>query len=233
MSARILVVDDDRQIARLVASYLERAGFETVSAYDGESAITVARATVPELVVLDVMMPGRDGLSVMEALRAEPRLAAVPVILLTARVATDDRLQGFAAGADDYVTKPFQPAEVVARVRAVLRRTQGERRERRVLRHGDVELDADLHEVRVRGAPAALTPTEFAILETLMAMPRRVFTRTELIEAAGDQTHAGLDRTVDSHVKNLRRKIERDPARPALIETVYGVGYRFGGPEKP
>lgn len=233
MSHRILVVDDDKQIVRLVRSYLEQAGFQVLTAFDGESALHLLRRERPDLMVLDVMLPDRDGWEITRLVRADPALAATPIVMLTARVDEADRVVGLELGADDYVTKPFNPRELVARVRAVLRRTTGAVQPLRVLRCGDLVLDPDRHEATLAGQPLDLTPTEFDILHTLMANPGHAFTRSELIERALGYAYEGLDRTVDSHIKNLRRKIEPDPANPTYIQTVYGVGYRLRGEELP
>lgn len=227
VNERILVVDDDKQIVRLIESYLSQSGFRVTTAFDGEAALHAIRREKPDLVVLDLMLPGRDGKDVTRTVRADPDLAALPVIMLTARVTDTDKIVGLELGADDYITKPFNPAEVVARVRAVLRRTAGGTQVGRTLRSGTLSLDPERHDVTLSGDPVELTPTEFAILEVLMKHPGRAFTRGELIETALGYTYEGLERTVDSHVKNLRRKIEEDPARPAVIQTVYGVGYRL------
>jgi two-component system alkaline phosphatase synthesis response regulator PhoP len=233
MVHRILVVDDDKQIARLIRSYLEQAGLQVVIAHDGETALHILRREHPDLVVLDLMLPDRDGWDVTRTVRSDPALAATPIIMLTARVEDTDRIVGLELGADDYVTKPFNPREVVARVRAVLRRTSGSSQPARTLRSGDLSLDPDRHEVTLAGESVDLTPTEFDLLHTLMANPGHAFTRAELIERALGYTYDGLDRTVDSHIKNLRRKIEPDPVNPTTIQTVYGVGYRLRGEGAP
>jgi DNA-binding response OmpR family regulator len=225
MAARILVVDDDKQIVRLVRSYLEQAGMVTYGAYDGNEAMQMLRAERPDLVVLDLMLPHRDGWEITQALRNDERLASTAILMLTARVEETDKLVGFELGADDYLTKPFNPQEVVARVKAILRRVSGTPTPARVLEVGVIRLDADARTVTVRDRLLEVTPTEFAILQTLMERPNRVFTRTELIEQALGYSYDGLERTLDSHIKNLRKKIEIDPGEPRLIETVFGVGY--------
>ncbi|MEA3334806.1 MAG: response regulator transcription factor [Chloroflexota bacterium] len=231
MTQHILVVDDDRQIARLIRSYLEQADFRVTVAYDGETALHALRRDRPDLLVLDLMLPGRDGWQITRTVRADPVLAATPIIMVTARVEDTDRVVGLELGADDYVTKPFSLREVVARVRAVLRRTSGQSLAgpAKLVRIGDISLDPDRHEVFLAGVPLELTPTEFDLLHILMANPGHVFTRGELIERGLGYNYDGLDRTVDSHIKNLRRKIEADPADPTYIQTVYGVGYRLEG----
>lgn len=225
MASRILVVDDDKQIVRLVRSYLEQAGMTTYAAYDGNEALHAIRTERPDLVVLDLLLPERDGWEITRALRADERLAAIPILMLTARVEDSDKILGFELGADDYLTKPFNPLEVVARVKAILRRASGIPALARVLEVGPLRLDMDSRIVTANGRALEVTPTEFSILHTLMAHPNRVFTRGELIEQALGYTYEGLERTLDSHIKNLRKKIEVDPGQPRIIETVFGVGY--------
>jgi two-component system alkaline phosphatase synthesis response regulator PhoP len=227
MAARVLVVDDDKQIVRLLQSYLEKAGMTVLTAHDGETALHVIRRERPDLVVLDWMLPGRDGWDITRRLRADEHLAATPIVMLTARVEDTDKILGLELGADDYVTKPFNPAEVVARARAVLRRASGPPRPARVLEIRGLRLDLDRHEVNVDGRAVETTPTEFALLRALMENPNHAFTRGELIEKALGYNYEGLDRTVDSHIRNLRKKIEGDPSQPEHIETVFGVGYRM------
>ncbi len=225
MAQTILVVDDEARIVKLVRDYLERAGFDVLSAADGETALTLARLEQPDLIILDLMLPAVDGLDVCRRLRQE---SGVPIIMLTARVEEADRIVGLELGADDYVTKPFSPRELVARVRATLRRASGEVGPTTLLRVGDVELDTASLEASVAGEPVDLTPTEFQLLATLVRQPGRIFSREQLLEAVHGVAFDGYDRSVDSHIKNLRRKIEPDPRRPRYIQTVYGVGYRFG-----
>ena len=229
MSARILVVDDDPQIVRLVRSYLEQAGFQVLVAYDGEQALHVLCRERPDCLVLDLMLPKRDGWNLTRLIRADEHLATTPILMLTARVEDTDKLIGLELGADDYVTKPFNPQEVVARVRALLRRAQWNAQlpAGAIYDYGDLRLDDYAHVVEVNGQPVDLTPTEFALLRAFMANPNYAFTRGELIERALGYDYEGLERTIDSHIKNLRRKIEPDPANPIYIETVIGVGYRF------
>jgi DNA-binding response OmpR family regulator len=224
MSQTILVVDDEPQIVRLVRAYLEEAGFRVVTASDGQEALHVARHEKPDLVVLDILMPRMDGLEFTRHIRRERN---VPIIMLTARAEETDRIVGLELGADDYVTKPFSPREVVARVRAVLRRIQPQPDSSPVLRVGSLTLDRATHIVAVSGQPVDLTPTEFGILETLMTTPGRVFSRGELLEAVQGIAFEAYERTVDAHIKNLRRKLESDPAHPRYILTVRGVGYRL------
>jgi DNA-binding response OmpR family regulator len=229
VSARILVADDDRKIAALVRTYLERAGHSVVTVHDGRAALVECRRRRPDLAILDVMMPHLDGRDVCHVLRAE---SDVPVILLTARSSEDDQVAGLGIGADDYVTKPFSPRALVARVEALLRRAQPVTEQAEPLRGGDLVLDEERHLVTRAGEPVACTPAEFRILRELMAHPRRVYTRTRLLEAAFGFDHDALERTIDVHVMNLRRKLEADPAQPRHLVTVYGVGYTFS-PDVP
>jgi DNA-binding response OmpR family regulator len=220
----ILVIDDEARIVKLVRDYLERAGFDVFSAHDGETALALARLEKPDLIVLDLMLPGVDGLDVCRRLRQE---SGVPIIMLTARVEEADRVVGLELGADDYVTKPFSPRELVARVRATLRRANGQLGPTPILRAGDVELDTATLTATVAGQPVDLTSTEFHLLAVLVRQPGRIFSREQLLEAVHGVAFDGFDRSVDSHVKNLRRKIEPNPRQPRYIQTVYGVGYRF------
>jgi two-component system, OmpR family, alkaline phosphatase synthesis response regulator PhoP len=229
MAQRILVVDDDTRIIRLVRAYLEQAGYAVLAAADGAAALRAIRAERPDLVILDLMLPDRDGWEITRIVRADPHLARLPIIMLTARVEDTDRIVGLELGADDYVPKPFNPRELVARVRAVLRRASSETAPPRVLEIGDLHLDLDRHVITRGGQPIDLTPTEFDLLKVFMEYPGHAFTRGELIEKGLGYTYDGLDRGVDSHIKNLRKKIEPDPASPAYIQTVYGVGYRLQG----
>jgi DNA-binding response OmpR family regulator len=227
----ILVVDDDPKIARLVRSYLEQAGYVVDVVHDGDQALQAMRSRVPHLVVLDLMLPGRDGLSVAQAMRTDAALRSVAILMLTARVDDVDRIVGLELGADDYVTKPFNPREVVARVKAILRRTTpaADDAAPQVLAFGDIRLDPAAHRVTAAGDEVILTPSEFDILHLLMAHPGQAFSRAQIIEQGLGYDYAGLERTVDSHVKNLRRKLQVADGQPDLIETVFGVGYRFRG----
>jgi len=229
MSQRILVVDDDRQIVRLVRSYLEQAGFTVLVAYEGESALHLLRSERPDLMVLDLMLPQRDGWEITRIVRTDKQLAGTPIIMLTARVEDADRINGLELGADDYVPKPFNPREIVARVKAILRRTQGGLAASNIIALSSVRMDIDEHLVTNNGQPLDLTPTEFALLETLLRNPNRAFTRLELIDNSLGYAYEGMERTIDSHIKNLRRKLGIEPHQPAFIETVYGVGYRLVG----
>jgi two-component system alkaline phosphatase synthesis response regulator PhoP len=227
MAQRILVVDDDRQIVRLVQSYLQQSGFTVLTAYDGEEALHAIRREKPDLVVLDLMLPKRDGLDVTRIVRGDEALSATPILMLTARVEDVDKLIGLELGADDYLTKPFNPPEVVARVKAILRRSGGTLKPAAILQVRGLRLDPERHTATIDDRPLDLTPTEFDLLRVLMQNPERAFTRGELIEKTVGYGYEGLERTVDSHIKNLRKKIEVDPAKPEYLETVFGVGYRL------
>jgi DNA-binding response OmpR family regulator len=224
MAQKILVVDDEREIVKLVRAYLEQASFRVVTAADGQEGLTVFRHEKPDLVVLDLNLPRIDGLDVCRTIRRE---SDTPVIMLTARVEEQDRLIGLELGADDYIVKPFSPREVVARVRAVLRRAQPAPATPGVISAADVTLDLTRHAVSVGGQPVELTPTEFSLLRAMVAEPGRAFSRMELLDAAQGEAYEGYERTIDTHIKNLRVKIERDPKNPTHILTVYGVGYKF------
>jgi two-component system alkaline phosphatase synthesis response regulator PhoP len=230
MGQRILVVDDDKEIVRVVRAYLEQAGFQVLAAYTGETALHMIRSERPDLVVLDLMLPDRDGWDITRIVRRDADLAQTPIIMLTARVEDADKITGLDVGADDYIPKPFNPHEVVARTRAVLRRANGNFAQPRVIQIGAILLDVDRHEVQVAGRPVELTPTEFNILQALMENPGHAFTRLELIERGLDYAYEGMERTLDSHVKNLRKKVEPDPSNPTYIKTVFGVGYRMSDP---
>ncbi|MFN2184473.1 MAG: response regulator transcription factor [Anaerolineae bacterium] len=227
MGQRILVVDDDREIVRLLRGYLEQAAYEVMCAYDGETALHILRREHPDLAVLDLMLPDRDGWEITRIVRSDPTLVELPIIMLTARVEDHDKIIGLELGADDYVTKPFNPREVVARVRAVLRRAQGQSAPPRIIRAGQVTIDLDAHLVEVNEQAVNLTPTEFSLLQALAEYPGHALTRLELIEKGLGYTYEGLDRTVDSHIKNLRRKLSSAGASADLVETVFGVGYRL------
>jgi two-component system, OmpR family, alkaline phosphatase synthesis response regulator PhoP len=224
---RILIVDDDRQIVRLVRSYLDKAGMMVFTAYDGDEATHIIRHERPDLVVLDLMLPKRDGWEITRWLRAHEGLSSTPILMLTARVEDIDRIRGLELGADDYLVKPFNPLEVVARVRAILRRADSTFAPPHILEIGKLRVDVDNHVVSLDGQPLNVTPTEFAVLRTLLKNANHTFTRAELIEKALGYTYEGMERTLDSHIKNLRKKIEDDPAEPRYIETVFGVGYRL------
>jgi DNA-binding response OmpR family regulator len=220
-SRRILIVEDEPKTAATVEMYLRHGGFRTELARSGPEALHKAREATPDLIVLDVMLPGLDGLEVCKALRGE---SAVPIILLTARSTEHDKLLGLELGADDYVTKPFSPRELVARVRVVLRRFEPAADKISV---GDLVLDPAAREVAVRGETVALTAAEFRLVETFMRAPGRVFSRDELMQRAFGAAYDGLDRTIDVHIKNVRKKIEVDRSNPKRIVTVFGLGYKL------
>jgi two-component system alkaline phosphatase synthesis response regulator PhoP len=223
----ILVVDDEPEIVSLCSDYLRAAGFAVSSAVDGVSALEAIRSRRPDLVVLDLGLPGLDGLDVARLVRRE---SAVPIVMLTARVDEADTLVGLELGADDYVTKPFSPKELVARVRAVLRRVEGAHEEVERVRVGDLELDVARMATTVAGRPVDLTATEFRLLLELARQPGRVFTRAQLLTAVQGVTFESYERAIDAHVKNLRRKIEDVPGSPRRLTTVFGVGYRLAEP---
>jgi len=220
---RVLVVDDDTKTVELVKLYLNRDGYRVLTAYDSAEALRLARENRPDLIVLDLMLPGIDGLEVCRTLRDE---SDIPIVMLTARSTDDDKLIGLGLGADDYVSKPFSPRELAARVRAVLRRLPGERGPAEIKRGGLI-LNFLRQEASVSGRPLNLTPVEFKLLGTLVKEPGRVFSRAELVEKALSYDYQGFDRTVDVHVLNLRRKLESDPSHPKYIKTIYGAGYKF------
>ncbi len=228
MNKRVLVVDDDAKAVELVKLYLNRDGYRVIVAYDGVEALRLARQSHPDLIVLDLMLPGCDGLEVCRTLRGE---SDVPIIMLTARTTEDDKLAGLGLGADDYMTKPFSPKELAARVRAVLRRLPEEALQRgpAEISHGDLTLNFLKHKASIGGRPLNLTPAEFKLLGVLAGDPERVFSRGQLIEKVFGYDFEGFDRTVDVHILNLRRKLEPDPSHPRYIKTVYGAGYKFSG----
>jgi DNA-binding response OmpR family regulator len=224
MSQKILVVDDEREIVKLVRAYLEQAGFKVVTAADGQEGLTVFRHEKPDLVVLDLSLPRIDGLDVCRTIRRE---SDTPVIMLTARVEEQDRLIGLELGADDYIVKPFSPREVVARVRAVLRRVRPTPSTPEIVAAAEVTLDLTRHSASVAGKPLDLTPTEFELLRAMASEPGRAFSRMELLDVVQGEAYEGYERTIDTHIKNLRVKLEPDPKNPHYILTVYGVGYKF------
>lgn len=224
MAASILVIEDERKIATAVSEYLQSEGFSVSTADDGLSGLSMARSLKPDLVVLDLMLPQLSGLSVLRELRRE---SALPVVILTARSEETDRVLGLELGADDYLAKPFSLRELTARIRAVLRRTSGAGPVGAVHEVDGVTVAPDRHEASVGGAPLDLTPTEFTLLARLIERPGRVYTRLQLLEAAYGDVYDGYERSIDTHISNLRRKLERAGASPSLIETVFGVGYRF------
>ena len=220
----ILVVDDAPKIVKQARDYLEKGGFRVVVTGDGGTALALARHQRPDLVVLDLNLPGMDGLDVCRALRRE---SDVPIIMLTARVEETDRLIGLELGADDYITKPFSPRELVARVRAVMRRVRGGVRQPGLIRVGNLEIDIHGHRVTRAGETIDLTRSEFNLLVLLAQHPGQTFTRAQLLDRLHGVAYDGYDRSVDAHVKNLRRKLEPDPSEPHYVLTVYGVGYKF------
>jgi DNA-binding response OmpR family regulator len=223
-SRTILVVDDEPRIVDLARDYLEHAGFRVIAASDGSQALESARRDRPDLVVLDLGLPGLDGLDVTKALRAE---GSIPIVMVTARDDELDKLLGLELGADDYLTKPFSPRELVARVKAVLRRTDRPIEASDVVRIGELTLDVPRMRTEVAGRNVELTPTEFTLLATLARQPGRIFTRSQLLDALHGVAFESYERAIDSHIKNLRRKLEPDPRRPRYVLTVYGVGYRL------
>jgi two-component system alkaline phosphatase synthesis response regulator PhoP len=225
MNELILVVDDEVEIVKLARDYLLRASFRVLTAGDGVTALAMARHERPDLIVLDLMLPGLDGLDVCRALRRE---SDVPIIMLTARVEETDRLIGLELGADDYITKPFSPRELVARVRTVLRRAGGTVQLPGRLHAADLEIDLEGHRVTRAGQVVELSRIEFNLLEILAHHPGMTFTRGQLIDRLHGFAFEGYDRSIDAHIKNLRRKLEPDPAEPRYVLTVYGVGYKFG-----
>ncbi|MCW5848068.1 MAG: response regulator transcription factor [Anaerolineae bacterium] len=227
MSDLILIIEDEPKIAKLARDYLERYGYRVLTAADGPTGLAAARRESPDLVLLDLLLPGIDGREVCRRLRAD---SAVPIIMLTALAEETDQIVGLELGADDYITKPFSPGVLVARVRAALRRVQGDVHDTATLRSGDLVIDPAAHSATLAGRPVHLTPNEFKLLVALARRPGQTLTREQLLDELHGAALGGVDRSVDSHVKNLRRKLERDPDRP-LIETVYGVGYRLVEPE--
>ena len=226
---QVLIVDDEKRIVDGVRKYFEQAGFDVLAAYDGLTGLSLARTKAPDLVVLDLMLPGMDGMDVCRELRRESN---VPIIMLTARVDETDKLIGLELGADDYVTKPFSPRELVARARAVLRRAQEmSAPPKKTYRFGDVVFEVEAQRCVVGARVVPLTPTEFALLQVLVQHPGQVLSRMQLLEAAHLGIYDGVERTIDVHIHNLRRKLERDPAHPLYIQTVFGSGYRFSSEE--
>jgi two-component system alkaline phosphatase synthesis response regulator PhoP len=225
---KILVIEDEAELVKVLRSYLEQAGFEVLTAYRGDTGLETWKSTRPDLVILDLNLPGMDGLDIARTIR---RQDDTPIIMVTARVEETDRLIGLELGADDYVTKPYSPREVVARVRSVLRRAgagSGDQTAFKILRVADLEIDLDSHTVTRGNLSIDLTPTEFNLLAALAEQPGRVYSRLQLLEATQEgAVYEGYERTIDAHIKNLRAKIEPMPKSPIYIETVYGVGYRF------
>ena len=227
MSELILVVDDEPKVMRIARDYLEKNGFRVVTAADGQSALTVARSEKPDLVILDLMLPIMDGREVCRTLRRE---SDMPIIMLTALAEEVDQVTGLEIGADDYITKPFSPRALVARVRALLRRTKGEVKPPSIIRVGGLEVDPEKYSVTFNDSPVKLTPNEFKLLQLLAARPGQTLTREQLLENMHGIA-SSFDRSIDSHIKNLRKKLETASGIP-MIETVYGIGYRFNAEEK-
>jgi DNA-binding response OmpR family regulator len=224
MSQTILIVDDEPQITKVLRGYLEQSGYRVVIANDGAMALAQYKHEKPDLVLLDLSLPQMDGIEVARRLRTTSN---VPIIMVTARVEETDRLVGLELGADDYITKPFSPREVVARVRAVLRRSGAEPSSPEIIRVADITIDLTKHSVLRGDESLDLTPTEFNLLTTMAREPGRAFTRLQLLEAAQGDAYEGYERTVDAHIRNLRAKIERDTKKPEYVVTVFGVGYKF------
>ncbi len=220
----ILIIEDEPELVKVLRSYLEQAGFNVLVAYRGDTGLSLWQHKHPDLVILDLNLPGMDGLDVAREIR---RSSNTPILMLTARVGEADQLVGLELGADDYVTKPFSPRLVVARVRALLRRSVAPAESPKVLRVSDLEIDLNAHTVTRDGQPVELTPTEFSLLATMAEQPGRVFSRLQLLEATQGTAYEGYERTIDAHIKNLRAKLEPDPKNPRYIETVFGVGYRL------
>ena len=222
--ASILIVEDEPELVKVLRSYLEQAGFTVFSAFRGDTGLSTWEHKRPDLVILDLNLPGLDGLDVAREIR---RKATTPIIMLTARTEETDQLIGLELGADDYITKPFSPRIVVARIRALLRRSEVVPNAPQILRAADLEIDLDAHTLLRAGTTVEVTPTEFNLLAALASQPGRAFSRLQLLEASQGTAYEGYERTIDAHIKNLRAKIEPDPKKPRYIETVFGVGYRF------
>jgi two-component system, OmpR family, alkaline phosphatase synthesis response regulator PhoP len=221
--ATILIIEDEPELVKVLRSYLEQAGFTVLAAGRGDTGLSTWEQRKPDLVILDLNLPGMDGLDVAREIR---RTGKTPIIMLTARVEETDELIGLELGADDYIPKPFSPRVVVARVRALLRRSDAGAAAR-ILRISDLEIDLDAHTATRAGLPLDLTPTEFSLLTILAGQPGRAFSRLQLLEASQGAAYEGYERTIDAHIKNLRAKVEYDPKNPQYIETIFGIGYRF------
>lgn len=228
MAYSVFIVDDDIKLATLLKTYFEQDGFIAHAVHDGSQVLSLVKQLNPDILVLDVMLPGLDGWEICRRLRNESDIA---IIMLTARDAEADRLNGLAIGADDYVTKPFSPREVVARARVILRRLGKLSKTEPLLKYGNLTLSSDRHQVQKGNETLDLTPTEFKILELFFENPGRVFSRLQIVERVQGYAFEGYERTIDAHVKNLRRKIEESPKNPQYVQTVYGVGYRFATEE--
>jgi DNA-binding response OmpR family regulator len=224
MTKKILVIDDEEKIVTVLKAYLEQSGYQVVTAADGKAALVVFQREKPDFMILDLTLPGLDGLEVCRAVR---RQSNIPILMLTARVEEADKLMGLELGADDYVVKPFSPREVVARVRTIFRRASGEVAQNEIIRVGNLEIDMDQHTVMVANHQVELTPTEFDILVVLARQPKRVFTRLQIMEQAQGNAFEGYERTIDAHIKNIRLKLEPNSKDPTFIHTVFGVGYKL------
>ncbi|MEI8131661.1 MAG: response regulator transcription factor [Leptolinea sp.] len=224
MSIKILVVDDQSSVRQLLQDYLTEQGFKVVTATDGQNAIYTARQEQPDLILLDIMMPRMDGYDFLRQYRLERQ---TPVIIITAREEESDAVVGLELGADDYVIKPFRMRELVARIHAVLRRKEDAPEKFSLFREGEIILDERTHSISVKNNPVSLTPIEFDLLKMMMRSPGRVFSRSELVDQLADSGFTGLDSTLNVHIRNLRTKIEPEPAKPLYIDTVFGIGYRF------
>ena len=224
MTKKILVIDDEEKIVTVLKAYLEQSGYQVVTAADGKAALTAFQREKPDFMILDLTLPGLDGLEVCRAVR---RQSNIPILMLTARVEEADKLMGLELGADDYVVKPFSPREVVARVRTIFRRASGESTQNEIIRVGNLEIDMDQHTVMVADHQVELTPTEFDILVVLARQPKRVFTRLQIMEQAQGNAFEGYERTIDAHIKNIRLKLEPNSKDPTFIHTVFGVGYKL------
>lgn len=222
--AKILIIEDEVELVKVLRSYLEQSGYQVIEAQRGDKGLTLWQQHQPDLVILDLNLPGMDGLDVARHIRQK---GDTPILMLTARVEEIDQIVGLEVGADDYVTKPFSPKVVVARVRALLRRVSPARTTEPLIRIADLEIDVNAHTVRRGDDEIDLTPTEFNLLVAMASQPRRVFSRLQLLEAVQGVAYEGYERTIDAHIKNLRAKLEKEPKRPQYIETVFGVGYRF------
>jgi len=224
MPKKIFIVDDEPQIVKVLKAYLEKAGYQVVTADDGKNALGIFQREKPDFLILDLNLPGLDGLEVCKSIRRDSN---IPILMLTARVEEADKLIGLELGADDYVIKPFSPREVVARVRTILRRAAAEPAQANVIQVGDLQIDLEQHSVMLSDRPVELTPTEFDLLVVLARQPRRVFTRLQLMEQAQGSAFEGYERTIDAHIKNIRLKLESNPKKPVYIQTVFGVGYKI------
>lgn len=222
--AKILIIEDEVELVKVLRSYLEQSGYQVIEAQRGDKGLTLWQQHQPDLVILDLNLPGMDGLDVARHIRQK---GDTPILMLTARAEEIDQIVGLEVGADDYVTKPFSPKVVVARVRALLRRASPARTTEPLIRIADLEIDVNAHTVRRGDDEIDLTPTEFNLLVAMASQPRRVFSRLQLLEAVQGVAYEGYERTIDAHIKNLRAKLEKEPKRPQYIETVFGVGYRF------